>query len=379
MKYMGSKRWQLQNGLGRELRKVVRPGDSFVDLFAGSGSVSWFAATQLDTSVTAVDLQNYAAALSGSVIERVRGLDADRLVTSWIEPARSIERSMERVIEEERGLRDRPLSRLAVEKIRSIAAEQPWPFVYAYGGHYFSLEQSSQLQRLRDTLPTRKPDARVCLAALISAASRCSASPGHTAQPFQPTEKALPHIQSIWNRDLLDEAELALRGIASQHATRKGQAFVDDANSYARSLNGGEVVFVDPPYSAVQYSRFYHVLEGIAVGGFSSVSGAGRSPALTDRHRSDFSTVSGARTAFVDLLSTLGSKGCRVIVTFPQSRASNGVSGEEVAELAREWFDVDTSVSAASFSTLGGNGEDRSARHRTNEMIITMFPKETHR
>ena len=375
MKYMGSKRWQLQNGLGRQLRKVVRPGDSFVDLFAGSGSVSWFVATQLDASVTAVDLQNYAAALSGSVIERTRRLDADRLIKSWIEPVRLVETSLQRAIEQERESRTGSLSRSAVETIRSVAAEQSQPFVRAYGGHYFSLEQSSQIQRLRDTLPTRKPDARVCLAALISAASRCSASPGHTAQPFQPTEKALPHIQSIWNRDLLDEVELALRGIARQHATRSGRALVGDANSYAETLSGGEVVFVDPPYSAAQYSRFYHVLEGIAVGGFHSVSGAGRSPALTERPRSDFSTVSGARTAFADLLLTLGSKRCRVVVTFPQLRASNGVSGEEVAELAREWFDVDTLVSSASFSTLGGNGAGRSARHRTNEMIITMFPK----
>lgn len=375
MKYMGSKRWQLQNGLGRQLRKVVRPGDSFVDLFSGSGSVSWFVATQLDASVTAVDLQHYAAALSGSVIERTRRVDADRLVKSWIEPARLVETSMQDAIDQERESRTGSLNKSAVERIRSIAAGQSQPFVRAYGGHYFSLEQSLQIQRLRDALPIRKPDARVCLAALISAASRCSASPGHTAQPFQPTENALPHIQSIWNRDLLDEVESALRAIASQHATRAGRALVGDANSYAESLKGGEVVFVDPPYSAAQYSRFYHVLEGIAVGGFSAVSGAGRSPALTDRRRSEFSTVSGARTAFAELLSTLGRTGVRVIVTFPQSRASNGVSGEEVAELAREWFDVDTLVSSASFSTLGGNGEGRSARRRTNEMIITMFPK----
>lgn len=375
MKYMGSKRWQLQNGLGRQLRKVVRPGDSFVDLFAGSGSVSWFVATQLDASVTAVDLQHYAAALSGAVIERTRRVNADRLVTSWIEPVRSIEISMQGVIEQERRARIGSLSKSAVERIRSIAAGYSQPFVRAYGGHYFSLEQSSQIQRLRDSLPARKPDATVCLAALISAASRCSASPGHTAQPFQPTEKALPHIQSIWNRNLLDEVESALRGIASQHATRAGQALVAEANSYAETLMGGEVVFVDPPYSAAQYSRFYHVLEGIAIGGFSAVSGAGRSPALADRRRSEFSTVSGARTAFAELLSILGRKRARVIVTFPQERASNGVSGEEVVDLAREWFDVDTVVSSASFSTLGGNGEGRSARHRANEMIITMFPK----
>lgn len=375
MKYMGSKRWQLRNVLGRQLRRVVGPGDSFVDLFAGSGVVSWFAATQLDASVTAVDLQNYAAALSGSVIERTRKVDADRLVRSWIDPVRLVDSSMQGVIDQERESRSGALSESCVARIRRIAEEQSQPFVRAYGGHYFSLEQSSQIQRLRDTLPIRNPDARVCLAALISAASRCSASPGHTAQPFQPTEKTLPHIQSIWNRDLLYEVESILRSIASQYATRRGRALVGDANTYAETLKGGEVVFVDPPYSAAQYSRFYHVLEGIAVGGFSAVSGAGRSPALTDRRRSEFSTVSGARTAFVDLLSTLGRKGARVIVTFPQSRASNGVSGEEVVDIAREWFDVDTLISSTSFSTLGGNGEGRSARHRTNEMIITMVPK----
>ena len=124
MKYMGSKRWQLQNGLGRQLRKVVCPGDSFVDLFAGSGSVSWFVATQLDASVTAVDLQNYAAALSGSVIERTRRVDADRLIKSWIEPVRLVETLMQAAIEQERESRTGSLSRSAVERARSIAAGQ---------------------------------------------------------------------------------------------------------------------------------------------------------------------------------------------------------------------------------------------------------------
>lgn len=375
MKYMGSKRWQLRNGLGRQLRKVVRSGDIFVDLFAGTGSVSWYAATQLDAAVTAVDLQHYAATLSGSVIERTTKVDAERLVASWIDPVRRATKDAGGFVERERRLRAGSFSKGTVDEIRRIANDETAPFVRAYGGHYFSIEQSWQISELRSTLPKRNPHSRVCLAALISAASRCSASPGHTAQPFQPTAKALPHIESIWSRDLLSEVESALRAISERHATRRGKAIVDDANTFAKTLKGNEIVFVDPPYSAAQYSRFYHVLEAVAIGGYSEVSGAGRSPSLGERRRSEFSTVSGAESAFYNLLEILGDAGCRVIVTFPQGRASNGVSGSDVAEFGRKWFDIDVSVASASFSTLGGNGEGRSARHRTNELVITMFPK----
>lgn len=375
MKYMGSKRWQLKNGLGRQLKKVVRPGDSFVDLFSGSGSVASFAATELEAVVTAVDLQHYAVALSGAVIERTTKVDAERLIEKWISPVRKAKGEVSAAVTRERLLRKSTLTREAVGELRLAADADPSPFVRAYGGHYFSIEQAWQIGELRATLPARNPHARVCLAALISAASRCSASPGHTAQPFQPTEKALPHIESIWARDLLREVESGLRSISALHATYRGEALVADANKFATSLRGDEVVFIDPPYSAAQYSRFYHVLEAVAIGGFPEVSGAGRAPRLTERKRSEFSTVSGAKLAFSILLETLGDAGCRVVVTFPQNRASNGLSGLEIAELGGRWFDVDSTVSSASFSTLGGNGTGRSARHQTNELVITMFPK----
>lgn len=374
MKYMGSKRWQLNNGLGTQLHRVAKPNDRFVDLFSGSGAVSWFASEQLGLPVTAVDLQQYAVVATASVIERSRAVRADRLVETWIEPVRArLERDDD--VCASRLLLKGDLSSANVERMRYDASRSVGVFTASYGGYYFSVEQARALDELRSSLPQRKPASTVCLAALIVAASRCSASPGHTAQPFRPTPQALPHIELIWHRDLFSEVQRALEQLAVRHALTRGRAILGDANDAVLALDGGELVFVDPPYSDAQYSRFYHVLEGVAIGGYSSVHGAGRAPEMALRTSSRFSRVTAARAALTELLARLAEKECRVIVTFPQYKASNGVSGEEIAETARRWFKVDICSTSNRFSTLGGNGTQRPARRQTQELILTMFPR----
>ena len=374
MKYMGSKRWQLNNGLGTQIRRVARPTDRFVDLFSGSGVVSWFASEQLGLPVTAVDLQQYAVVVTASVIERSRTVGTDRLIDTWIAPAR-VRLEQDDYVCASRLLLESELSPANVERMRNDASSSVGVFTASYGGYYFSLEQARTLDELRLSLPKRKPASTVCLAALIVAASRCSASPGHTAQPFRPTPQALPHIEAIWRRDLLSEVQRVLEQLAARHAVARGTAIHGDANAAVRALDGGELVFADPPYSAAQYSRFYHVLEAVATGGYRSVHGAGRAPEIVHRPSSRFSRVTTARTALTELLTHLAEKECRVIATFPQYKASNGLSGEEIAQIAGRWFNVDVCATSNRFSTLGGNGTQRAARHRTQELILTMFPR----
>ena len=372
---MGSKRSQLENGLGLQLKRVVKPGDHFVDLFSGSGAVSWFAATKLGVQVTAVDLQNYAVSLSGAVIRRTSELDVGAVLAEWTaQTPRLVENDA--AVAFERKLLSSPLDVDAVNALRERASQHDDVFVRSYAGHYFSIEQALQIGTLRANLPEDRPESDASLAALISAASRCSSSPGHTAQPFQPTKNSLPHIDKIWRRSLIAEVESALLTIGALHALVEGRAVQGDANSFVETLEGSEVVFLDPPYSAAQYSRFYHVLESIAVGGYADVFGAGRAPHISNRERSDYSMVTTARDSLRELLRSLAEKNCRVIATFPQYKASNGMSGLDIASDARAWFDVDSSMSIATFSTLGGNGAARSARHEAQEMILTMYPKE---
>lgn len=345
-----------------------------MDLFSGSGAVSWFAAESLGLAVSAIDLQEYAVLTTAAVIERTKPASASRLVDSWIQPARQALEQDPEVAAARREMAS-PLSLPKVMRTRKRAGESSLVFTRSYGGYYFGLEQARAIDELRASIPARRPHSTLCLAALIMAASRCSASPGHTAQPFRPTEKALPHIDRIWRRDLLDETETMLRRLAPRYAVRRGTATRGDANTIAASLTHDHLVFLDPPYSAAQYSRFYHVLEAIAVGGYDTVYGAGRSPAIAERANSAYSCVSTASSSLERLLRELGERSCRVVATFPQYPASNGLSGEEIVHLARRWFTVDVLASSSHFSTMGGNGEVRAARRQAQELVITMFPR----
>ncbi len=140
-------------------------------------------------------------------------------------------------------------------------------------------------------------------------------------------------------------------------------------------IRPSDLVFIDPPYSAVHYSRFYHVLETVARGACGPVEGVGRYPPTPERPHSDYSVKTLAPARMSGLLTTLRERECRIIITFPQGRASNGIDGEELIESARQSFEVEARVLASHFSTLGGNNGNRSARRRSTELIIRLNPR----
>lgn len=374
MKYMGSKLALLENGLSAALLSAIRPGDRFVDLFCGTGRVSWHIAESVSVPVLAVDLQRYGAVLAGAIVGRTHAIDPAELIRKWLRP------TMQTIQHEETYIaaldHDTDLDARGVIRARHLCAKiAGGPVWRSYGGHYFSPRQAATFDHLLSRLPSSdEPQSILCRAALVLAASRCAAAPGHTAQPFQPTSGALPYIRSSWEIDPIALTESVLTGIAHRHARVAGQALVADANSVACILRERDVVFVDPPYSSVHYSRFYHVLETVARGSCGPVSGIGRYPPSSERPKSRFSVKTQARGAMLQLLKLLGDNGCRVVLTFPQGDASNGLNGEELVHLAREWFRVDATLVASRFSTLGGNGGNRSSRRRSGELVMTMMP-----
>ena len=215
----------------------------------------------------------------------------------------------------------------------------------------------------------------VCLAATIASGSHCAASPGHTAQPFQPTKGAARYIVEAWSRDPLIKARRALEQICSRRANVAGETTIGDAVYIASTLSSSDLVIVDPPYSGVQYSRFYHVLETIARGKTPSVTGRGRYPPLTARPQSSFSRPGQSRQALVTLLENLSRAKATVMFTFPAGRASNGLSGDIVTEVSSRLFNVRERRVIGRFSTLGGNNTNRSARSQSEELVLLMRSK----
>lgn len=373
MKYMGSKRSMLRNGLGALITRELADATRFVDLFTGSAAVAWFAATRHVVEVRAFDLQSYGVELANAIIGRTTPLNGMSIWQVWERAA------------QERRLAIRPptyktLTREIVEDLRSWCSMQDssWTVTRAYGGYYFSPEQAGWFDALRCTLPENKRERAVALAALIQAASECAAAPGHTAQPFQPTKGAKPFLKDAWERDVPSHVKNALISTSASCARKVGRAEIKDANKVARRLREGDLVFVDPPYSGVHYSRFYHVLETIAHGTCGPVYGTGRYPHTKLRPTSDYSILSKSADALDDLLKTLATKKTRVILTFPNHKCSNGLSGHKVRKLANKYFKVLEKSVSSRFSTLGGTGSadgGRAARRNARELILVLRPK----
>ena len=254
MKYMGSKRWMLGNGLGDLIVREVKRANTFRDLFSGSGAVSIHVATKYNIPVVAYDLQTFSAVLNKSVLERQSNVDGARLWKAWVARATNF-----------RELYHPPdtsqVTQAVVNEQRLWSSRQTLQLTKAYGGHYFSAQQAIWLDALRQTLPEAEPNRTIALAALIRSASQCGAAPGHTAQPFQPTRTAKPFLRDAWQRGVTDYCKKAVLVVSSQCAKVRGQALVEDANSAATRLSEGDLAFIDPPYSGVHYSRFYHVLK----------------------------------------------------------------------------------------------------------------------
>jgi adenine-specific DNA-methyltransferase len=353
VKYMGSKRSMLENGLGQLIRAHSVHAKRVVDLFSGSGAVAWFAAENTKCPVLAIDLQRYSKVLAASVIQRTKTVNPETIGRRWLEKASLAVVSNETWF----GAFELQYSDLAIallgKKTRQFASRLQMPVMQAYGGHYFSPLQSLAFDALRCCLPSNEPAKSICLAALIAAASKCAAAPGHTAQPFTPSKSSDHSIREAWKKDPFVIAYHELKDICGRAAQRRGETKVGDAVKIAASLNRDDLVFVDPPYSGVQYSRFYHVLETLTIGKNITVSGVGRYPAREYRPQSAFSNKGQSVAAVTKLMEALAESGCTTLFTFPNGECSNGLSGDQIRELAESRFSVTSKIVPGKFSTSG--------------------------
>lgn len=370
MKYMGSKKAMLTNGLGELLVEQTQRSRRFFDPFCGSAAVSWFVAENTDRKVIAGDLQKYSVELANSILQRDRAIsDSESIIfKEWIANGKKEIQALEI------DLKIKKTKKYVTENKR-WSSKSSFNITNAYGGHYFSFNQAIAFDVLLNSLPQAEPFKSIALASLIEAASNCVSSPGHTAQPFGTTDKGLDAIIEAWKRDPLVYVKRTIESISLRHANSIGNSFVSEANELLNDLHEGDLVFLDPPYSGVHYSRFYHVLETISRQTKVEVSGKGRYPAPDERPRSDYSLKGKSQKAVETLLFQISNKKASAILTFPSEMCSNGLSGSIIKDISSRYFRVKKEIIKGKFSTLGGNNENRPARQASTELVLLLEPK----
>ncbi|GIW73197.1 MAG: hypothetical protein KatS3mg102_2739 [Planctomycetota bacterium] len=375
--------------------EAQRPGEPvLLDLFAGTGVVGARLAER--ARVVACDVQAYAAVLAASRLLPVTGLEAAlRAALGRAARARTaLQLRYAQALARERALLPaaaaggtaggRPRSRAAARAAlvayrRAVLAEaashQPECEVAArdadgfppclltayYRNVYFGVEQAIELDALRygiegETEPRRR---QALLAALLYAASRATSATAHFAQPRALGRlrevRALARRRTIQVRRLFVARARVLAAEAEQaRLLQRSEANEVHCVEYRQLLaRWGErrldVVYADPPYTADNYSRFYHVLETLVRYDYPPLERRGgrllkgRYPVRARRHQSRFCSPATVEQEFRTVCGFAAGRGAALVWSYSASngllvRACYGGRLEPLRALLREYF-----------------------------------------
>lgn len=195
-------------------------------------------------------------------------------------------------------------------------------FTKYYSGTYWSYEQCLWIDKLvrknRDYLNT--PIYNIVLASIMHAMSYTSQSTGHFAQ--YRTVKDETSMKDILSYRLKEfkmffkfKFEQLYNFLGKQNHIHKitNLDFIDCLNQ----IEENTLVYADPPYANVHYSRFYHAFETLAKYDYPTVEFKGRY--RSDRHQSPFSKKSETMKAFEILFSKIKEKKSDIILSYSKS------------------------------------------------------------
>jgi hypothetical protein len=230
-----------------------------------------------------------------------------------------------------------------------------------YGGAYFGIGQAVEIDRIRAAIARAELgewERDVLLTALLSAASECAFSPGkHFAQPHRIREdKDLSFLQ----KRVLKDRSLDVRALFADRLARILDVAAPARESHAAQritlaelldnpapAAGVQLIYADPPYTAQQYSRFYHVLETLTTYQVPRLLRrrgrvtAGLYPA--ERYLSPFCSRQKAPQSFRDLMFLSRMLGAHLLLSY--SASASGRTGndrvialEKLLQLCRREF-----------------------------------------
>ena len=313
---MGSKA-SILRFIGEGLSEVHTQGRPIVDLFAGACAISGGFGHL--GPIISNDIQNYSASIASVYLrpaQRIGNYDIADLARPLAEEKMSFL---------PRGLEYPSRASLSkfnrIERHNRTLLKHSFPFQYHlftkfYSGTWWSAEQCVWIDSIREVLDTLLKEEKIDgadfhfgLTCLMHAMAYTSQGTGHYAQYRDAkTEASMNDINKYRRKSV--EATFTKRiwtlldwnlGNVIDHGH---QAFAMDYRECLAQIPPS-VVYADPPYAFVHYSRFYHAIETLVkydypelqVKGNAIVKGRYR----VDRHQSPFCIRTQVHRAFVDL------------------------------------------------------------------------------
>jgi adenine-specific DNA-methyltransferase len=390
IQYLGSK-YRVLDRITEAVENVASSSGPVVDLFSGSGVVA--RRLSMSRPTVAVDIQEYSRVLASALLNPPGA--SDEMVEHILDGARhragELRASVSQLLDFEQAAihsaHDDPSDVISVMENGSMLtlesrsgrlngdlhhalskANEQVPagpgsvMLRYYGGVYFSYAQALELDAAAGIVRNLSGTIRTpALAAVLSTASQLVSSVGsHFAQPINPRTSdgtikshAVDSVLKGWSQDVLSAFRVWLERYFQLAPTQNGgSARRQDYRAALEDLpTDVAAVYADPPYTRDHYSRFYHVLETLALGDEPAVStvktaeGSKLSKGLyrVNRHQSPFSIKSQAPTAFRQLIEPLAIQRIPLVISYsPYEQGTKSrprmMTVDALSELANQFY-----------------------------------------
>lgn len=209
-------------------------------------------------------------------------------------------------------------------------------FTKYYSGTYWSFEQCLWIDALRRVAEDYRntPIYYVILSSLMYSMSYCSQSTGHYAQYRDAKSESSKNDILIYRlREIRPYFESKFNQL-KQHLGSNNLNHTVTSLDYRKCLDKieiGTLVYADPPYAFVHYSRFYHAIETLVKYDYPKVDHKGRY--RSDRHQSPFGRRTEVKKAFQDLFLGIKKKKSDLILSYSNTGM---ISLEEIIQIAKD-------------------------------------------
>ena len=338
MKYMGSKR-ELLDFIISSINDLDIESNWFCDLFSGTSVVGCSLKDEYNVQIN--DIQIYTSIFANTYLPNI-----NKLINST-----ELEKINDRVLfyvdEFYRKYPDLIFDYNSIdnyEKLTKLEIQQQnliysnfeigfHLFVKYYSGTYWSYTQCVWIDSIRAVAEEYKgkSDYYIILSSLIYAMSYTSQSTGHFAQFRDVTESNMHDIMLYRIRDIwtyFEKKFLEILNMVDVEATNRYTITTLDYLDCLRLIERNTIVYADPPYSSVHYSRFYHAIETLIRYDYPNVKYKGRY--REDRHQSPFGKKTEVKNAFGKLFKGVKNKNSHLILSY----SDNGmITQDEIMEI----------------------------------------------
>lgn len=186
-----------------------------------------------------------------------------------------------------------------------------------FGGKFFSISAAKLIGYIREDLKRRKGELNnkeyhILLASLLYSADKIANTVGHYEAYF---------------KNSISEKNFSFRLIEPLIKAGSVSIHREDANKLVHKLTA-DIVYIDPPYNSRQYSRFYHVLETLTLWDNPRLSGVALK--RPEENMSDYCRIK-ASDVFADLIQNLKTK--YIIVSYNNTYESKSSSSRNKIKL----------------------------------------------